>query len=160
MNQSKPAWNPWPWAIIAYFVVFISAVVGYTSFAMRQKMDLVRADYYEEELRFQQRIDSTARTRQIGSTVTVSYDAPSGQLLIGIPTATADAIKGTGKVELYRPSDARLDRHLEFSLQNLATQKVTARDLLPGLWRVRLTWGPETARFLHEETLVIPGGSS
>ena len=52
MNPNSPSqtnWNPWPWAIIGFFVVFVSCVFSFVIFATHQPMDLVRQDYYEEE---------------------------------------------------------------------------------------------------------------
>src|ERR1043166_2848691 len=47
--------NPWPTAIIGYFVVFISFLIGFVAFASRQKVDLVQKDYYAEEILFRNR---------------------------------------------------------------------------------------------------------
>ena len=33
---AKPAWNPWPTALIAYFVFFIGCIIAYTAWALRQ----------------------------------------------------------------------------------------------------------------------------
>ena len=55
-TEHKPR-NPWPYAIIAWFVIFITAMTVWAVVATRNSMDLVRKDYYEEELRHQQQIE-------------------------------------------------------------------------------------------------------
>ena len=43
-TPAKPALNLWPHAIIAWFVIFAAALAAWIAFAVRQNMDLVRAD--------------------------------------------------------------------------------------------------------------------
>ena len=71
MNPSTPpapaGRNPWPIAIVSYFIIFIAFIAWFITFAMRQKMDLVRDDYYDQEIRFQQQIDRVQRTQSIST---------------------------------------------------------------------------------------------
>ena len=53
----KPAFNPWPYALIAFFTVLITVIASFVTWSLRQDMELVGADYYDQEMRFQQRID-------------------------------------------------------------------------------------------------------
>src|SRR5947207_839195 len=64
-TMTKPRRNPWPIAIIAYFAVFISFIVTFIVWASHQRVDLVRADYYEAEIKFQQQIDRVERSRPV-----------------------------------------------------------------------------------------------
>ena len=56
--------NFWPFGIIAAFVIFISGTVGLIVMAATQKEDLVSDHYYEQELQYQNRVDSMGRQRQ------------------------------------------------------------------------------------------------
>ena len=51
---------PGPAAIVGSFVIlhFPGVVVIFIAWAVRQDMDLVRKDYYEDEIRFQESIES------------------------------------------------------------------------------------------------------
>ena len=60
-TQAKP-FNPWPYGIIATFVVFIASFAAVITFICQHRMDLVSADYYEQEIRFQSRLDEMNRT--------------------------------------------------------------------------------------------------
>ena len=57
MNPSHPkkSLNPWPYAVIGFFVVFISLIVIFIVFSLGQEIQLVRPDYYEEEIRGRRR---------------------------------------------------------------------------------------------------------
>lgn len=158
-SPSQPNWNPWPWAIIGFFVVFVSCVFSFVIFATHQPMDLVRQDYYEEELRYQKQIDSDRRTRSLLEQVSVRYEPKPEQLVIALPpAATRNATQGT--VHLYRPSDAQLDRHLDLSVDGSARQTLDVQGMKPGLWKLRLSWVTDGETYSHEETLVIPPKAS
>ena len=61
--STKPSRNPWPIAITGFFVIAILFIVTFIAFAMRQREDLVSADYYEREVRFQGQLDSMNRSQ-------------------------------------------------------------------------------------------------
>ena len=71
----KTSRNLWPLCIIVTFVLFFAGTVGLIVMACSQKVDLVSADYYEQELKFQSRIDRVERTRRAATQATAAYDA-------------------------------------------------------------------------------------
>src|SRR5438045_4118000 len=75
----------WPWAIIAAFCLFISGTVSLVVLACSQKVDLVSADYYEQEIRFQKHLDRVKCTEQSGARAAIGYDAPSQSIRISLP---------------------------------------------------------------------------
>ncbi len=152
---AKPAWNPWPTALIAYFVFFIGCIIAYTAWALRQHVDLVGADYYAQEIRYQQQIDRLGRTREFARDVAATYDAAQSAITIALPpTHAANAI---GTIHFYRPADARLDRELKLALDAQGRQRVDARTLAPGLWKARLQWTVNGQEYFFDLTLIIGG---
>ncbi len=131
--------NPWPAAIIGSFVIFISGVIIFIAWAARQDMDLVRKDYYEDEIRFQESMESFGRTRPLRAEVAVTYDAVRALVGIALP-ASHGCQQATGRIHFYRPSDARLDHEVTLAVGSDGTQSVDAKRLRPGLWKVRLFW--------------------
>jgi hypothetical protein len=61
-----------------------------------------------------------------------------------------------GEVGLYRPSEASLDRRIPLRVGADGVQTLDASGLKPGLWRVRVRWGPEASGFFAEAAVVIP----
>src|SRR4051794_7473798 len=70
----KPTRNLWPHAIILVFALFISGTVSLVIFACSQKLDLVSADYYEQELKFQRRIDQVDHVGRLSGKASVAYE--------------------------------------------------------------------------------------
>lgn len=155
-NTTEPskAWNPWPVAIIAFFGVFITCVVGFILFATRQHMDLVRPDYYEEEMRFQGQLDRLNRTQPLGSRVAVDYNRRQQSIMIALPPEQVTA-RLTGRIQLYRPSDASLDRNVQLAVNAAGVQQVDAKQLPAGLWKVRVRWTANGEEYFVDRVIVV-----
>ena len=150
-------WNPWPWAIVAWFICFFGVVVGLTTTAIRSRTDVVSPDYYAQELRFQDRIDASARTDALPSQPTVFVDEHRRSLHLQLPGGAAPG-NATGRINLYRPDDARLDQEFSLKLDATGTQLIPVASLRPGRWKVRIAWQSEGREFYHETTVrLMPG---
>jgi nitrogen fixation protein FixH len=154
MNPTNhPTWNPWPYALCAFFAVFITCVVGWTTFAIRQKVDLVGADYYEQEIRFQSQIDRVARTSAVRG-VEIRYLAARQSISISLPQEQS-AQQPTGTLKLYRPSDSKLDQEFPLAIDRNGRQEIEVSKLSQGFWKARLTWSAGGREFYREEPIVI-----
>ena len=154
MNNSPFRLNPWPFAIIAFFALFITGMAVFIVFATRNRMELVRSDYYEQEIRFQQQIDREDRTRRLRAEAAISYDAARGEITIVLPSTHAGR-PASGRIEFYRPSDASLDRGLQLTVNSEGVQRVDARQLRFGLWKVRIFWTVDNQEFFLDRTIVV-----
>lgn len=154
-TAAKPEFNPWPWSLVAFFAVFISAVIGFGIFAVRQNNDLVQPDYYEQEVRFQQQIDRVQRTQAFSQDVAVSFEPVTRSVRLSLPAAHA-AKRPTGRIHFYRPSEAKLDFEVPVQLDAAGKQSVPGASLREGLWKVRVTWSVDGQEYYHDEALVAP----
>jgi len=157
--QSKPIEplrrrNPWPIALVAYFVVFITFIVGFTLFAMRQRMDLVSHDYYEEEIHFQKQVDRLTRTQSLKTDVALNYDSDHRVVTVALPREHATSL-ASASIRFYRPSDARLDRKVDLQARAGGIEPVPVGDLRDGLWKVRVEWTLDGQEYFHDEPLII-----
>jgi hypothetical protein len=124
--------------------------------AVRQDMDLVRADYYEHEMRYQDQIDRLGGTLALGSQIAISYSPAEQAIVVALPAAHASAAQGC--VRLYRPADARLDREVPLRIGPDGRQRVEAKTLRGGLWKVRVEWTVDGREYYSDQPLVIPVG--
>ncbi len=147
--------NPWPWAIILTFVVFISGTVGLVVMACSQKVDLVSANYYEQELKFQGQLERMKRTAQLGAQAAVSYDAAQKRITIALPPEQARH-ELRGQIQLYRPAQANLDRQLTLQPDAGGVQSLDASALKPGLWKIRVSWTVGQQDYFIDQKIVIP----
>jgi hypothetical protein len=144
-TRSTRAFNPWPLGIITSFAVFICGAAIFITWAVGQNMDLVRKDYYEQEILFQRRINEQQRTGHLRTEISVLYDPGTQKLRI--------------RLHVYRPSDASLDSDRPLTLTSAGTQEIDAAGWRPGLWKVQISWTVNGQDFYHEESIVTPGES-
>lgn len=146
--------NLWPTAIIAYFVVFIAFVIGFSIFATRQKMDLVAHDYYDQEIKFQQQVDRVNKTQPVKAEVVIEYEAAQGVIRLSPPPSQRSCL---GFVHLYRPSDETLDKKVTLQLASDGFQRIPTTSLEPGLWKVRVQWTNSATEYFCEKSVIIAG---
>lgn len=153
-SSEESGFNPWPYALSAFLGLFAACVIGFGIWAVRQKIDLVGADYYEQEVRYQKQIDRQARTLAMGEPVAIAYSRDSNRISIALPATHAQS-SPTGQIRFYRPSDASLDRTLPLAVDATGRQELDASALLNGRWKVRVDWTSAGADYTAEENLDV-----
>jgi nitrogen fixation protein FixH len=150
--KSRP--NLWPFGIITAFALFIAGTASLIVLACANRTDLVSADYYEQEIKFQGQMERVRRTQALGMPSRITYNAAAGRIVISVPgLQTTGSV--SGRIQLYRPSAAGLDKSMRFSPDSQGFQSVDATKLAPGLWKVRVHWIVEHEEYFAEETLII-----
>jgi nitrogen fixation protein FixH len=151
---AKVSRNLWPHAILAWFLVFASALAAWITFAVRQNMDLVQADYYEEEVRFQSQLDRLNRTAALQSEVAITHDAVAREVTLRLPPRHLSP-GPSGEIHFYRPSNAALDVRVPLALDAAGRQRIPTEALLGGLWRMRVRWSAGGQEYFYEQVLVV-----
>ncbi|TAL05772.1 MAG: hypothetical protein EPO07_03130 [Verrucomicrobia bacterium] len=155
MNPQK---SFWPYGIILTFVVFISGTAALIVIACTHKTDLITPNYYEEEIKFQSRLDQLNRTAQLSEQVSIVFDVTKQSINLSLPTGQVSP-ETIGRVQLYRPSATGLDRELKLELNATGSQTVDAATLLPGLWKVRVRWTAQNQDYFADKNVVVKRGA-
>ena len=133
----KPPFNPWPYGILLFFVLLLGALAVVVAIAATHQESMVSENYYEQELKFQDQINSAARAEKSGARI--QLDAAAGKLVVALP-ARQLAQKLSGAIEFYRPSAPGLDREYSLAPDATGSQTVDVSRLTAGLWQVRVKW--------------------
>lgn len=154
MNLQTIRTNPWPYAIIGWFLLFGSGMAAWVVVAVRNDPELVRPDYYEQEIAYQKQIDRLNRTASVRGEVSVAYDYSRNQVTLQLPpTHLSTQLKG--QIHFYRPSNAKLDFDLPLDLNPAGAQRVSTGKLQAGLWKVRVSWTSGGQEYFHDQSLVL-----
>src|SRR5581483_3180507 len=153
MKLSEIKRNPWPYGLGLFFIVFTSYIAGFIGFACRPKMDFVREDYYNHEIRFQQQIDRIQRTQPALATAAIEYNRAGAEITVSLPAADQNGLSGA--ITLYRPADAALDSNIPLGLNAAGRQIISVRALASGLWKVRVQWKASGQEYYCEKSVVI-----
>ncbi len=141
----------WGKAIILVFIVFAGFIGTMVYWMSREKIDLVRDDYYEDELMYQRQIQRVANASRLDSSAFVQYYPEKQQIGLKLPNGLV-----SGSLLLYCP--ANRDQDVRRSLTK-ATPKVSNVPMLgrpSGLWRAQLNWSDGQREFYVERELMLP----
>ncbi len=130
------------------FVCFMTCMV---IAAFRQDFDLVTEDYYGKELQFQSQIDKQINQQHLKGNITCEQNKEELKLLF--PTD----FKGqpiTGKVLLFRPSDAAKDLSLVL-MTNGEAFKISKKELFSGLYAVQIDYKVAGKLYYFEQDIMI-----
>jgi hypothetical protein len=153
-KTKKLPFNPWPVSITAFFAVAISGAVTLVIFCSRHQADLVAADYYEQEIRYQDQIDRANRATSLQAPATVDYNSNTGLITVSLPAGhLQQSLKGW--IQLYRPSAASLDQKLPLAVDAAGRQQIDAKILTDGLWHVRISWNLNGADYYFDKKVII-----
>lgn len=154
MKQKR---NLWPLGIILAFALFIPATLALVVVACLNRNELVTQDYYEQEIRYQEHMERAGRARLLPASVV--FDASRQSIQIALPSEHVQ--QGlTGSIQLYRPSNAALDRELPLAADARGGQIIDARSLHPGLWKIRVSWMANGQSYVIEQKMILGGASS
>jgi len=148
----KPGFNPWPIGIVVFFVLLACGLATVVGISVTHRETMVNPNYYEQELKFQNQIDSAARAKKAGARV--QLNAPAGQFLVMVPAQQLTA-KLSGTIEFYRPSAAELDREYPLAPGADGTQPVDVSKFAAGPWEVRVKWSAGGQDYFLEQKITL-----
>ncbi|EKB49254.1 FixH family protein [Cecembia lonarensis] len=131
---------------LAAFAVLMLSMVAIC--VKQDDIHLVTQNYYEEEIKYQDQIDKMINTSQLNYEV-LAYDNQLKIIDLQLPTGA----KGT--LHLFRPSDARLDKKIDFDIIDPNVNSVDVKNLKPGYWRVKLSWTENGISYYQEKKINI-----
>jgi hypothetical protein len=143
----------WGIKILILYIGFMVMVLASTFFAMNQRVDLVTDNYYEKELKYQEQIDKSKRTKSLKEKTEIQL--LDKQIKIKFP-ALPDKNSSKNSILLYRPSDPLKDLKVVVSTDSLGIQFVPSEKLTRGFWKIKLNWVTNETEYYDECVLNIP----
>jgi len=144
--------NLWPYGILASILLFIIGSLALVVFAVSQRYDLVSKSYYDEEIRYQTRIDGANRALQLGARA--DYNDQARQIKIAVPASHLGKVVD-GKIQLYRPSAEQMDQQFKLQPDADGLQSIDTASLQPGLWKLRVSWTVGSDNFFFEQKIIV-----
>jgi hypothetical protein len=124
----------WGYKIAISFIIFIGIIITMVVISMNQDISLVSADYYAQEIAYQDQIDRMERTRKLEKQPEITLDRTSGVMTIDVFDSAVDS----GEILFFRPSDASKDKRVAFP--GTGKLNIAVHDWEQGLWKVKLSW--------------------
>lgn len=143
----------WGNKLILVFIAF-AGFMGFLVYkCMQTPVSLVSADYYKDELNYQQVIDGKERAGTLTSqvAVTVQHDHVSVQL-----PQEMKQWQPTGHVWFYCITNGKNDRRLPLATDETGSQQFELKQFSPGRYRVKTDWQAAGESYYSENEIVIP----
>lgn len=142
----------WGIKITILYIGFVVLIVTMVAMTMSQKVDLVSKDYYAQELKFQDKIDQSNRANALIEPL--NWMVSNGKIEINFPKEFKNQ-KITGTINLFRPSDASLDKKIAvLSMQN-GKQIISTSTLKAGVYKIQIEWKVGDESFYNEGVIKI-----
>lgn len=139
----------WGKGILVTIIAFVSFILVLVTISIRQDdIHLVTENYYEEEIKYQEHIQREKATSSLGRDVLV-WNSQSKVIHLDLP------IGAEGSLHFFRPSDAQLDRKIPIKITELGGSEIPIDTLLPGYWRVQLTWTEHGVDYYQEKKIAL-----
>lgn len=140
----------WGRSIVTAFVLFAAFIGTLVTICVRQDVQLVTEDYYKEEINYQRQIDRIGHTAGLAEKPSITVDG--GQIKVAY--TDFPLIQG-GDLELFRPSDARLDKQFILTTTTADTQLFSTTGMDGGMYRARLRWTMNGQEYFLEQVIYL-----
>lgn len=145
----------WGKGITITIILFVSFIVYLVFTCMKQTdINLVSADYYEQEIAYQQVIDKKNNLKKLGGKPFVSVIS-SNQLLLDM-SQLSNWDQASGSILMFRPSNSSLDKKFDLSLNNEGKQYILMDNLQSGKWICKISWNRAGTEYYFEQTVMVP----
>lgn len=143
----------WGKKIAVLYIGFVVLTLAFVFFAMNQRVDLVTDNYYEKELKYQEQIDKSKRTKELKEKTDIQISDKN--VKIKFPNLPE---KNNQKdfVLFYRPSDPTKDIKIQISPDSLGYQIIPTEKFAKGFWKIKLNWTSGGAEYYEESIINIP----
>lgn len=142
----------WGTKITILYIGFVILIVSMVFISATNKSELVSKDYYEQELRYQDRIDALNNEQKLS--VTINYEIVD-QFVI-LKYLNSEIRKDfKGEVLFFRPSDSTKDLKIDLIFDKEGEQIISKDKLSKGVYKMCISWKNDKKVFYKEAIITI-----
>ena len=140
-------WGKW---IVLSFVLFAIFIGVLATICIRQDVNLVSKNYYQEELAFQKQIDRMENTDLLADKPIIALKGSRLEIAYG---QFRNIEKG--ELKLFRPSDVRLDKQVVRLTSEDSVQGFDISTLPKGMYYARMKWSMKGKEYFLENSITL-----
>jgi nitrogen fixation protein FixH len=119
---------------------------------LQDDIHLVSQDYYQKEIAYQNDIDQMNNTNKLTKQLKFDYIYKNQLVKLVFPK---ESIGSSGKINFYRPADARKDFAVKLEIANTDSQSIPVANLDRGLWVIQVSWNKDSKGYYKEEKMTL-----
>ncbi len=138
MKMSTPKFN-WGFGIAALYIAFALGILFLVYKCTQHPVDLVSADYYNKEIKFQQQYDKEQNATALATPLQLNVHVENKSVELNFPTAAnTTVLKGT--IYFMRPDNSADDKTISIAANDAHNQSIDYSSWKKGLYRVEVNW--------------------
>jgi len=142
----------WGVGITIVIVVFTLVALSFIYFAFNQDVNLVKDNYYQDEIKYQDRIEEIERTGKLTDKLKIKII--NNNIVFNFPKEiNGKAINGN--ILLYRPSDRKHDIAFPISIDSSSVQSLPTGNMVAGMWKAQVKWKIDTLSYYTEKIIMV-----
>ncbi len=142
----------WGYKILIGFSIFVIGMLCMVGIAMRQSNEMMDDNYYEKELKFQDKIDASKNLSAVVEKLSIT---DSGNVVVlQLPAATV-ASTTVGTIECIRSAEQKRDVRLKIDLDDKGKQVLPKTLFVNGIYQLRIDWVTNGTSYFHQQVLTI-----
>ena len=137
----------WGTAIILFFILFFTLMIGFIVFSFRQNNDLVTPDYYDKGADYTHQMEINNRSAIYADSISINI---SKQSVIARFAKSFAIHSDSMEINFYRPSDKKLDYKI---VTRIASDSIILdkERIKAGHYRVIFSWSHDEKEYQTEK---------
>ena len=143
----------WGVGITIAIIVFTFITLWFVYFSFSHDVNLVREDYYEAEIKFDETKETIERTKNLEENLSIKLADKNIKLVF--PSQFNHNNTLSGAILLYRPSDRALDINKSIKVDSNNVQYISAEPLKSGMWKIKVSWLVDSLSYFNEQIIMV-----
>jgi len=136
---------------IAILYVSFAATIGVMVYkSATQTVDLVAPDYYEQELKYQDKIDGINNVNASSNALSISQQNGNIDFAFSETMGVPD-----GSILLFKPDNAAADLKTVIRVDQSGKQSISTKGLTKGTYLLKVDWKIGSKKYFKEERINI-----
>ena len=141
----------WGYKIMLAYLVFIGGIALLVVMSVKEKQELVTNDYYEQELKFQDKINEVENANSLSAKIMI--EATGNEITFFFPQEMK-GITIQSDIMMYSPSSILKDRHLTGNTTDgklgFKNQKIST-----GNYTCKISWTASGKKYYDERKITV-----
>ena len=142
----------WGYKITILYLGFVGIILTLVIISANNKEELVSKDYYDQEIKYQNKIDAINNEKALAETILMNVDEENITL-----TAPQKWLGNnlSGELFLFCPSDSKKDTHLKFNFTQNGVMNISKKQFAPAAYKVNISWSKDGTNYFKESVISI-----
>ena len=142
----------WGNALILVFIVFAAGMSYMVIRSFQTPVNLVTKNYYEEELRYQDKINEENNASKISN---INIEQNEQSVIVSFPKEIVRK-KINGNIYFYCAADGKRDLNFKIDVDTSGKQSISKREIFPNTsYKIKFTYKADTTTYFSEKDIRI-----